>query len=88
MRWGQMSPLECNAMMAIASKGAAAMSDRTTVPKDQEKLPFSNGLAIRRHGDTVAGVGAGLVVGAVLDRDRATVRTGLGCHQLRHNLLV
>ena len=74
--------------MAIAIKGAAATNDRATAPKDQEKLPFSNGLATRRLRDTVAAVGTGLVVGAVLDRDRTTEGAGLGCNQLSYEFLV
>jgi hypothetical protein len=75
-------------MIAIAIKGAAATNDRATAPKDQEKFPFSNGLATRRLRDTVAAVGTGRVLGAVLDRDRATERAGLGCNQLRYEFVV
>jgi len=47
MRCGQVSPLECKAMTAIAISGAAAMSDKISAPADQEKLPDSKSLANR-----------------------------------------
>ncbi|WP_141701135.1 hypothetical protein [Methyloceanibacter methanicus] len=52
MRCGQVSPLECKAMTAMANSGAAARRDRISAPADQPKLPVSSSLASRRRKGT------------------------------------